>query len=248
MNVAINQYTLRELDEPIAETTERVIDAGYDGIQYSGGLDGLDAALADRLEAAGARAVPPHLSLDLLESDLDPVVELCERFGVDSVVVPWAALDLFESRERVETFADRLAAVDDALGEHGLGLQFHNHHQEFQAVEDGALGLEIFAERTDMDFELDVGWVLAGGEDPVEWLDRLGDRCTQVHMKDVRLEEWGELPHPGRPVEIGTGAVDMQACADAAADIGADWLVYEHDVPEDPLASLAHGVDFLKSL
>ncbi|WP_229380144.1 hypothetical protein [Haloterrigena salifodinae] len=45
----------------------------------------------------------------------------------------------------------------------------------------------------------------------------------------------------GRPVELGDGEVDTDACAAAARDAGAEWLLYEHDEPSDPVASLGYG-------
>ncbi len=48
--------------------------------------------------------------------------------------------------------------------------------------------------------------------------------------------------------EIGEGDVDMQACADAAREADVEWLIYEHDMPDDPAASIETGAAFLESL
>lgn len=40
----------------------------------------------------------------------------------------------------------------------------------------------------------------------------------------------------------------MQACADVARTADADWFIYEHDHPEDPVASIDHGAEFLRGL
>lgn len=244
-NVAINSYTLRDLEESVAATTDRIIDAGYDGVQYAGDLDDLNADIATQLSEAGLKAVPIHVTADHIEDHFETVVETCETVDAGGVVVPWGGPERFESRERVEAFADRLAALDEQLNEAGLDLHFHNHYHEFGPLEDGSLGQEILAERTDIQFELDVGWVHASGEDPVEWLQRLSGRCSLVHIKDVRVEEW-EGTHPARPVEVGSGDVDIEACVEAAEAIGTEWLTYEHDVPEEPLESLSHGVEYLR--
>ena len=94
---------------------------------------------------------------------------------------------------------------------------------------------------TDFGIELDVGWAAAGGGDPAAILAELGSRGSVVHFKDVDVET-------RTPVEIGEGDVDMQACADAARAADADWFIYEHDYPEDPVASIDHGAEFLRDL
>lgn len=246
MKTGVNVYSFRELEEPVAETTDRIVEAGYDGIQYAGDIDALDESLAATLDEGGVEAIPFHVGADVLETEFDAVVETCEVLDASGVVVPWAGPEVFESRATVEEFADSLAALDDRLDAEGLELHFHNHHREFEPLPDGALGVEIIAERTDASFELDVGWVHAAGEAPAEWLRRLEGRCSLVHMKDVRVEPWEG--NPARPVEIGTGDVDFQACAEAASEVGVEWLTYEHDIPEDPLESLAAGIEYLRAL
>jgi len=84
--------------------------------------------------------------------------------------------------------------------------------------------------------------VLVGGENPAELIERYENQVDLVHMKDMDTSVDRGF------VEIGTGDVDMEACADAADDAGATWLIYEHDQPEDPAASIDAGADFLNDL
>jgi len=48
--------------------------------------------------------------------------------------------------------------------------------------------------------------------------------------------------------EIGEGDVAVAACVEAARAAGIEWLVYEHDDPTDPAASIDTGAAFLKSV
>lgn len=74
---------------------------------------------------------------------------------------------------------------------------------------------------------------------PHELLEKLGGRCEVVHMKDVIRESWtpGDHTIPGQPVEIGTGDIDLQECMLAARQNSVEWLIYEHNITEDPVAS-----------
>lgn len=240
---AINLYSVRELDEPLSRVVDRVADASYDGVQFSGGLrDATPEAAREMLDETGLEPTPAHVGIDLLEDDADAVVEdYVETIGVDSLVVPWLPPEDFEDEDAVDATLDRLNELYDEFADRGVDLLYHNHDQEFTALDDGTAFDRLLAE-TDYGLELDVGWVAAGGADPVETIERVGSRGDEIiHLKDMDVET-------ATPVEIGTGDVDMEACADAAREVGVDWLTYEHDNPEDPAASIDHGAAFLRDL
>ncbi|MFC7157888.1 sugar phosphate isomerase/epimerase family protein [Halomarina halobia] len=97
-------------------------------------------------------------------------------------------------------------------------------------------------------FEVDVGGVTAAGYDPGDVLDFVGDRAPLVHMKDVVVDgDPGPLASV-RSTNPGRGLVDFPGAARAAERNGVDWLVFEHDHPEDPITTLRVGADTLIDL
>jgi sugar phosphate isomerase/epimerase len=233
---AINLYTVRDLDEPILRTLERVADAGYDGVQFSGGFGDADVeTVATALDDLGLDATGAHVGIDDLEADPAGVTDTYRRIGVDAVVVPYLPAEHFEAPAAVAETADRFDALADRLD---AGLHYHNHAHELVDI-DGTNGFEAFADASSVGLEIDVGWVLTAGHDPAALVDRYADRIDLLHMKDMADGEFRE---------IGDGDVDMAACASAARAAGASWLIYEHDEPSDPVASLEHGAAFLDSL
>ncbi|MDG5759070.1 sugar phosphate isomerase/epimerase [Natronococcus sp. A-GB1] len=240
---AINLYSVRDLDNSLSEVLERVADVGYDGVQFAGEYSPLyddPDALAETLDARRLEATPPHVDIETLENDRDAVREAYAPLGIDGVVVPWLDPERFESATAVDETAARLDALAADLAEDGWELFYHNHDHEYADLDEGA-AFERFLESTDVGLELDVGWALAAGDDPAERLRKLEGRVRTVHLKDMDLG--GTEP---AFAELGEGDVDVQACVEAAADAGAEWLVYEHDDPDDPAASLAHGAAFLR--
>lgn len=236
---AINLYSVRDLNLPMAEILERCAAAGYDGVQFSGGFGGLSAGeLADHLDDLDLAVTASHVDVDDLESEPARVVDFHETIGADGAVVPWLGPEHFESREATLETADRVDGMAADLLDYGFALHYHNHDHEFGAFDD-TTGFEVFADHTDALLEPDVGWIETAGHDPVEIVERYGDEIEVVHMKDM---------DDGEFCEIGDGDVDMQACADAAREADAEWLVYEHDEPEDPAASIDAGADFLAGL
>ncbi|WP_254547465.1 sugar phosphate isomerase/epimerase family protein [Halomarina pelagica] len=94
-------------------------------------------------------------------------------------------------------------------------------------------------------FEVDVGGVTAAGYDPADVIDFVGDRASLVHMKDVVVDDDPGPLASARSTNPGRGLVDFPGAARAAERNGIDWLVFEHDHPEDPVATLRAGIDSL---
>lgn len=243
VKTAINLYSVRELDEPMLDVLDRVADAGYDGVQFSGGLrDASPDDVATKLAETDLRPTAPHVGIDALEESLKPMYERYgEALGCDGAVVPHLGEEHFESVDAVERTAGRLTALASELRERGWRLHYHNHAHEFVELGDLTALERLAAESEDVALELDVGWALAGGVSPVELIENYGERIDLLHMKDVTLED-------ETPCEIGEGDVDMQSCVDAARRAGIEWLIYEHDIPEDPATSIETGETYLNSL
>jgi sugar phosphate isomerase/epimerase len=249
MRTAINLYTVRNLDEHTLDVLDRVADAGYDGVQVSGVDDASPAEIARKCDALGLDTTPSHVGLERLEDDPEAAADDEHTLESAGAVVPWMSEEQFESPAAAQETADRLDGIGDALADHHLDLHYHNHAHEFVAVDadadadaDGRTGFEAFAEAASVGLELDVGWVLVGGRDPAELIERYADQIDLVHMKDMDTSVERGF------VEIGTGDVDMEACAEAAHDAGATWLIYEHDQPENPARSIDVGAEFLADL
>ncbi|WP_435093615.1 sugar phosphate isomerase/epimerase family protein [Halorubrum sp. N11] len=250
LDIAVQLYTLRSLDAPLPERLDRVGEAGYDGVEFAyrvreSPVEDVLAAL-DRNDLDAASAHVPIEALEdtpteALEDEFDETVDLYDRLGVDTFVVPWLDPEHFESAAAVDAVAARLNDLAGALGAESIRLAYHNHDQEFAPV-DGAPAIERLIDRTDdrVGFEIDVGWALAGGADPAALIDRHGDQITHVHAADIDVDR-------GESVALGEGDVDLDAVVASARTADAEWLVYEHDDPEDPIGSLENGAETLRN-
>jgi sugar phosphate isomerase/epimerase len=241
VRTAIQLYTLRDLPGGLPSLLRRVGETEFDGVEFAGFGETSPREAADVLESVGLDAAGAHVGIDALEGDLDDVCETCAALGCERVVVPFLGEENFETQTAVRETAGRLSALATRLRDRGLELGYHNHDHEFvDFADDDRNAFELLIEATDdsLCIELDVGWATAAGHDPVALLERLEGRVPLVHIKDVA---------DGRPVELGDGEVDVDACTAAAQRAGAEWLVYEHDDPEDPAASLEHGARTLSN-
>jgi sugar phosphate isomerase/epimerase len=243
MKTAINLYSIRELDESMPTILERVSEAGYDGVQFSGGLRGTTPdQVATTLERHDLEVAGSHVGLEDLEDDLEAVHNVyADTLGVPSTVVPWIGPEHFANWNAIASTITRLDALTTSLAEYDWPLHYHNHDHEFRRVNGEYALTQVLDAIPSLGFEIDVGWVATGGEDPVDYIDRYADRIEMVHMKDMAIDS-SEFR------EIGRGDVNMAACASAAHDASAEWLIYEHDEPDDPIESITTGAEFLTNL
>ena len=237
MRTAVQLYTLRRLEEPLTDKLDRVADAGFDGVEFAG-LDGAATDdVSDALDRTGLGVAGAHVPVEELADGPDGAPSVYRSLGADTVTVPYLDPEVFADAESVAETAERLDGLAARLGDADLRLCYHNHEFEFGDVE-GRPALERLIESTsDVEFELDVGWALAGGVDPVDFLDAHADRVPLVHLKDVALDP--DAGRGGRSVDLGDGDVDLDACVEAARRADAEWAVFEHDDPDDAAASLS---------
>lgn len=241
---AINLYSVRDIGESIETVLQRVADAEYDGVQFSGPYGPLSddpEIIASELDDHGLEVTPPHIGFDLLTDELDDVVPAYEAVGIQSAVIPSLSSDHFASAAAVDAIAEDVNELSEALADYGWDLHYHNHAHEYVDLGDET-AFDRFIEATDIGIELDVGWALVGGDDPAARIRSLGERAELIHMKDMDTSVDRGF------VEIGEGDVDMEACAEAAAEVDSEWLIYEHDQPEDPATSIDAGAAFLNDL
>lgn len=94
-------------------------------------------------------------------------------------------------------------AAGEIVASRGMKFGYHNHNTEFDKVDrssrtsfavrgfggnqDAKPIEQVFIESTDpakVLIELDVYWTVMGGQDPVEWITKYGNRIELLHIKD----------------------------------------------------------------
>jgi sugar phosphate isomerase/epimerase len=115
--------------------------------------------------------------------------------------------------------------------ERGVELLYHNHNCEFEG-KGRVINALLEQGSEELGFCPDVGWVMKGGEDIVQFLDRAGDRVRALHFKDFASR--GEKVDT---VCLGTGVAPLEAAAEwALARMEGGWMIAEQDSAEGPAA------------
>ena len=232
MRLAAQLYTLRHaLDEDFDGTLAQLAEAGVVEVELAGLHGRSPAAFRAALDAAGLVACSAHVGLD----DFERAAETAEALGTATVVVPWVQAP--ENAEEADAAVERIVAASRVAADAGLRFAYHNHDFEFRT---GLWDLLVAAE---LPHELDVGWLIAAGRDPVAVLGELAGRCPLVHAKDMRRRADGSW----EDVIAGDGEADWPAVVAAAKEAGATHLIVELDNPsEHPVDDVALSLATLR--
>jgi sugar phosphate isomerase/epimerase len=139
-----------------------------------------------------------------------------------------------------------------ALKKVGLSLSYHNHNVEFRPI-GASCGLEILLDNTDpklVHFEMDVGWVAAGGADPIKLLEHRKGRFRMMHVKDLMATTKSNYAMQQDPAEVGNGMLPWSRILDVAYATGVRRYFVEQEPPfkRDPFESIAISAKYLSTL
>ena len=245
---ALQLYTVRDLTaKDFAGTVKKVADIGYKFVELAGyGNLGNAKAARKALDDAGLKACSGHFAIDLLEKNVEQVIADADSLGIDTVVCPFLPEDRRRDAKGYEAAAKVLQDAGSQLHGHGVILGYHNHDFEFKKFGDKT-GFDILFENTPPHLvaaEIDCYWVQFAGLDPVEQIDKLGDRVRALHLKDIAKGE------ERRFAPVGTGVMKYDQILAAAKRQGVRWGIVEQDKTYDtpPLDAIKTSFENLKKL
>lgn len=214
------------------------------------------------LEDVGLVAPIAHFAGDAM--NIGEIAEVAQQVGVRHLVVPIAPEFMgFEGgefrilgvtgRDQLDGIVERLNQQGEMARASGVGFGYHNHQMEFAAIGD-ANAFDYLFSRVDSDLvkiELDIGWALVAGVDPINLLRRYAGRVIAVHLKDYDPSLAGNddsVPVHAQLVEPGTGPTDFRAILAILDETDVEHRFVEVDVSPDPIGSIARGFGYLSGL
>jgi sugar phosphate isomerase/epimerase len=260
--IGLQLYTLgdapyRDLDG----TLQAVARIGYRTVEGVGFMKRTAAEFRAALDRAGLSCPSTHVPLEAdgsggpsLAGDPGPVAADMHRVGVKYVVVP-----IFVAPQGREMGVDdwrRLAAQLNvkgaALKREGLRLGYHNHNVELARL-GSETALDLLIENTDpalVCFEMDVGWVAAGGADPIRLLRAHPHRFRLMHVKDLKASTIPNNAFRMDPADVGAGSLDWKAILPVAYEVGVRYYYVEQEPPfaEPRMQAARTDYDYLARL
>jgi sugar phosphate isomerase/epimerase len=206
--------------------------------------------LRDQLKAAGLACPSMHFDSLGFDAGIEAAHTLGATYIVSSMLPSIMQKEAKKSGEPGYTLDDakRTAEYANRLGEKarkaGLRYAYHNHHLEFTDVGGGQVFYDVLLKETDkklVQFELDCGWVAAGGKNPADYFKANPGRIPLMHAKDFLPGH--SKDYPG--AELGRGELDYKPIMAAADTSGLKHCFVEQEGPFARMSSLdAARVDY----
>lgn len=127
---------------------------------------------------------------------------------------------------------------------HNLKFGYHNHEYEFEQHE-GKVLYDILLNNTQpslVHMELDLGWVVAAGKNPLDYFNKFPGRFPLWHLKDMDLEK-------KHSTEFGKGGLDIKLMLKNSGKSGMKYFfVEQEEYASTPLESMRHNMSYLAKL
>jgi sugar phosphate isomerase/epimerase len=252
--LGLELYSVREeLPKDYAGTLKKVAALGYREVEAAGFYGHSAAEVKQAMAGAGLKCVSSHHSSADLGSKLDEIIAFHKTLGTQYIVCSYPGHKNAPAKGAEHSFsledwhwnAEQFNRWGKKVKAAGLRFGYHNHTPEFTVV-DGVTPYDELMKLTDpalVTFEMDCGWVVVGGGDPVALLKKYSNRISMLHVKDFQPGV-----NPPHAAQLGHGRIDYKPIF-AAAKKGAIKHYFveqeEFDIPWQE--ALKIDADYLKS-
>ena len=225
--VGLQLYAVNSpLQEDPAGTLKAVKEIGFGEVETAGFGKLTAKEFRQLLDDNELRCPSAHLAFDL--ANLGPTFETAHALGVHYVTSsvlrtnpnPPAGLGPAMTLDQARRTAELANKIGEKSKQAGFQFAYHNHHIEF-VDQGGTIGYDILLRETDPElvkFEIDCGWMVVGGRNPIDYFKKYPKRFPMIHVKDFLpprdKESNGGPEHPG--AELGHGIIDYQRIFAAA--------------------------------
>jgi sugar phosphate isomerase/epimerase len=245
--IGLELYAVRKAMARDPERTLAAVRAiGYTDVELLWSFDNFGrtpAQVAATLQHEGLRAPSAHMSAETIFVGWERSLDVAKQLGHEYLIVPdfepWTKRTLDDWRE----WADRFNTAGAVARRSGLWLAFHNEPYHQKAI-DGQVPFDTFIGRLDPSvtrLQLDVGNMLMGGGDPMQYLQKYPDRFWTFHLKDTVADRSSDT-------RLGTGIFDFKRFLAAVPALSSKPCYVEDENASDELAAARSNLEYLRGL
>lgn len=194
------------------------------------------------LKQEGLRAPSAHIDPRIMETEWPKSLDNAKLIGMEYLIVP-SNPESVKTLDDWKQFADRMNTAGAAARKAGLWVAFHNEPDHMKPI-DGQIPYDVCIARLDpsvVRLQLDVGNMIIGGGDPMQYLEKHKDRYWSFHLKDV-------VPDKTKDTELGTGIVNFKQLLSSVPHLDQKPAYVEQEGPTDELASMKVDYQYLHTL
>ncbi len=233
--LGLQLYSVRDLlPKDYAGTLKELGVLGYKDVEAAGYYGHSAAEVKQAIADAGLNLVSAHHSSVDLHKSLDQIIAFSHELGLSYIICSYPGKT--PANEHNQDFnmddwkwnADEFNKIGEKVAAAGMKFGYHNHTVEFSPTNGVIPFVELMrlTNPAHVTVEMDCGWVIVGGGNPVELLRTYGHRISMLHVKDFILPA-GFVRGGGKPAteepkvqELGHGQVDYAPILAAAAATG----------------------------
>ena len=245
--LGLQLYTVRaDLEKDYEGTMKKVRDIGIRHVQANLTNSGKPAQDQKKLyDSLGISWKSIHAGGNDLRDNPQATIDQAKAVGITNITCSFALYPAdraaFMAGPTLDDWkknADTFNKVGALCQKAGLSFAYHNHNVEFRKVGD-VVPYDLLLKETDpalVQMEMDIGWVKAGGADPVAYLTKYPNRYHSLHIKDLKDQGIPNNNMKMISAIIGKGIINWKHVLAAASKTSVERAFLEIEEPYDPSA------------
>jgi len=245
--IGLELYAVRHAMAQDPERTLAAIRAiGYTDVELLWSFNNFNrtpAQVVATLKNEGLRAPSCHMSADTIFVGWERSLAIAKQIGHEYLIVPdfedWTKRTIDDWLE----WADKFNAAGAVARRAGIWLAFHNEPYHQKPI-DGKVPYDAFISRLDPSvtrLQLDVGNMVMGGGDPMQYLQKYPDRFWTFHLKDT-------VPDRSSDTRLGSGIFDFKRFLAAVPSLASKPCYVEDENSSDELGAARSNFQYLQGL
>lgn len=247
----IQLWTLRdEMPKDPKDVLKQVASMGYKHVESFEGAKGMfwgmkNTEFKQYISDLGMTIHSSHFGG---EDNFEKKVEDAAAIGMKYMTMAWEGPN--KTIDDYKRYADAFNKKGEICKKHGMRFVFHNHDYTFRLLE-GQYGQDVLMNNTDaslVDFEMDIFWVVAAGQNPEAWFRKYPNRFRLCHVKDRSKNPSKE--EGKNSVELGTGSINYAQILKTAKQNGMKHFIVEQEAYPNgtPVQAAKTDADYMKSI
>ncbi|MES2274913.1 MAG: TIM barrel protein [Bacteroidota bacterium] len=243
-NIGVQLYTFR--DAMLADATgtlKKIADLGIKQIESASSPKGLFYGLkpSEIKQICGDLGMTLRSAHCGIDSKWQQTIAQAAETGQEYLIC-----SSIPSRGQTVSNFQKVADAFNKAGEEckkaNIKFGFHNHDAEFDA-DNGQVLYDILLKNTDpnlVHMEMDLGWVIAAGKEPLEYFKTYPGRFPLWHLKDMKGKH---------STEFGKGSLDVAGLLKHGKESGLKYFfVEQEEYTTNPFESMKQNMDYLHGL
>lgn len=242
----VQLYTFRDaMLKDARGTLQGIAKIGIKKIESARSKEGLYYGLSPKemettCNSLGMQLISGHVALD---DDFQNTMEQAVASGQEYVICS-SMPSSGQSIDNYKSVAEQFNKAGAACKKLGLKFGYHNHEYEFE-THGGQVLYDILLDETDPELvhmELDLGWVVVAGKDPLAYFEEYPGRFPLWHLKDMNMKK-------RESTEFGKGGLDIITMMQQRKKSGVKHIFIEQEeYASSPIESMRHNMAFLDNM